>query len=61
MAKCNYYRESPIEQYTPECTGEGEAVHPDDINGDYCQFCGKKIKFKEYTEVPKHLTADYIA
>ena len=52
MKKCKYYRESPIEQYTPECTGKDDAVHPQDIEGDYCQHCGRKIKFKEFTALP---------
>lgn len=47
--KCKYYRESPIEQYTPECTGFYTSVHPDDIEGDFCPYCGRKIKLKEYT------------
>ena len=53
--KCKYYREDEITQYTPECTGNTTGVHPQDIKGDYCQYCGKKIKFKEWTTVPKHI------
>lgn len=53
--KCKYYREDEIEQYTPECAGDSTGVHPSDIEGDYCQFCGRKIKFKEFTTVPEHL------
>jgi len=50
--KCKYYRESKIEQFTPSCSRvEGGcavlAVHPEDIDGDFCQYCGGKIKFKE--------------
>jgi hypothetical protein len=55
MQKCKYYSESAIEMYTPECTGDDWAVHPTDIDGDYCQFCGKKIKFKDNTKVPDEL------
>ena len=53
--KCKYYRESPNEQYTPTCTGTSWSVHPEDIEGDFCQFCGGKIKLKEYTPIPYHL------
>lgn len=52
MSTCKYYRESEIYQYTPECTGQGRSVHPSDIEGNYCQFCGDKIDYKEDTEVP---------
>jgi hypothetical protein len=58
MIKCKYYRASEIEMYTPECSDffeDGFAfyhVHPSDIEGKYCQFCGGKIKFKEFTEHP---------
>jgi len=55
MSKCKYYRESEIEQYTPECTGVEYSIHPADIFGDYCQLCGKKIKFKELTKIPDYL------
>ena len=53
--KCKYYRESDIEQYTPTCTGVGWSMHPEDIHGEYCTFCGKKIKFKDDTPVPQEL------
>lgn len=57
MPKCKYYRESQIEAYIPECCVEdGVAfndVHPDDIEGSYCQFCGGHIKLKEYKRHPK--------
>ena len=53
--KCKYYRESDMEQYTPTCTGDGWSMHPADIYGDYCQFCGNKIKYKEHTPVPYKL------
>lgn len=58
--KCKYYRESIIETYVPECTGVANDVHPQDIDGENCQHCGKKIKFKEYTSVPPHLTWEYL-
>lgn len=51
--KCRYFRESEIEQYTPECTGTSNSVHPEDILGDYCQFCGKKIKLREGVPPPE--------
>lgn len=52
MAKCKYYRESDIEQYTPSCCIDSDneptdSMHPEDIHGAYCPFCGRKIKFKE--------------
>ncbi len=51
--KCKYYRESPIEQWTPSCTGPNDAVHSYDVEkGDYCQMCGGKVKFKDYTRMP---------
>ncbi len=50
--ECKYYRESPILQYTTSCEGEDSSVHEDDIEGDFCQFCGRKIKYMEYTEYP---------
>lgn len=59
--KCKYYRESEIEMYTPECTGQYDAVHPHDVEkGDYCQSCGKKIKLKEFTSVPVHLAFEWL-
>ena len=42
MAKCKYYRESPIEQYTLECMGESEAVHPDDITEITASFAVRR-------------------
>ena len=53
--KCKYYRESEIEQYTTECCGNSNSVHEYDIEGKYCQFCSRKIKFKEFTKIPQHL------
>ena len=55
---CNYYQESPIVTYTPECCVDSDGfafndMHPADIIGDYCPFCGGKIVFKEYTKHPK--------
>jgi hypothetical protein len=52
VSKCKYYRESVFLQFTPECasfeSGYADlAVHDENIEGDFCQFCGKKIKFKE--------------
>ena len=42
--------ESKLETYTPECCIEdGDSandIHPQDIEGDFCQFCGGKIKKK---------------
>jgi len=57
--KCKYYRESPIETYTPECVGDSQSVHPDDTDTPRCQFCGRKIKLKEYTSVPDSLLEDF--
>lgn len=51
--ECNYYRTSPITQYQTECCGKLSAVHPSDILGEYCQYCGRKIKFNEYTKFPE--------
>lgn len=51
MKKCKYYRESPIKAYQPKCTKGNPDVHPDDVD-KYCPFCGRKIKFKEFTTVP---------
>jgi DNA-directed RNA polymerase subunit RPC12/RpoP len=60
MPNCNYYRESDTEMYTPECEGVRESVHEDDIEGGYCQFCGSRIVFKEYTPVPARLDWGYL-
>lgn len=53
---CKHYRDSPIVQYTPDCAVEFgrrlHSVHPDDIHGDYCQYCGREIEIKEYTTHP---------
>lgn len=57
--KCKYYRRSENFTYIPECTGDSNDVHPESLDGDFCEFCGRKIKFKENTEVPTHLTEDY--
>ena len=57
---CKYYREDEITQYTPECTGEDWSVHPEDCDDwEYCPFCGKRIVYKEFTEIPPHLRHDY--
>lgn len=51
MAKCKYYAKQPkIEQWSVGCTDE--YVHPEDIQGDYCQFCGNNIKFKHGEDKP---------
>lgn len=55
MSKCKYYREYEGDSYTPSCTGDTNSMHPEDILGEYCQFCGDKIKFKEFTKVPWEL------
>lgn len=56
MSKCKYYRESKNETYQPECCEEDGGVHTDvhpaDIEGEYCQMCGRKIKFKEFQKAP---------
>lgn len=52
---CKYYRECHITTYTPECTGTDNHMHPDDILGDFCPFCGRKIQLKEFTEIPFNL------
>lgn len=53
--KCKYYRESPVFTYVPSCCVEdGVAindVHSMDV-GKFCQFCGKKVKLKEYKAHP---------
>ena len=41
---CTYSRDSDIYTYTPSCTGDDNDVHEQDIAGDFCQFCGKKIR-----------------
>jgi len=51
--KCKYYREDERTQYVTTCGRE--AVHEADIEGEYCQFCGNKIKFKEFTKIPEYL------
>jgi len=53
MSKCKYYRENTNLQYTPECSDR--SIHPQDIRGDYCQYCGREIKIKEFTELPQHI------
>lgn len=55
--KCNYYRESEIFKYTPDCCVEFDSsfgkklpinsVHETDIEGKFCQFCGREIELKE--------------
>lgn len=56
MSHCTYYRESEMSTYIPECCVEDgfafNDVHPMDIEGKYCQHCGGKIKYKEYTRHP---------
>lgn len=52
MSKCKYYRESEIETYSPECCKGDFDIHPIDIEGDFCQMCGRKIKFKEFKAPP---------
>ncbi|GAG04407.1 unnamed protein product [marine sediment metagenome] len=42
--KCKYRRPAENVQYTPDCTGNTHSVHPQNIIGRHCQFCGKKIK-----------------
>lgn len=60
MRSCKYYRESVIEMYVPECEGVRESVHEADIEGDYCQFCGARIIFKENTPAPARLDWAYV-
>lgn len=57
MTTCKYYQESPICTYSPECCIEKDGfvsndIHPEDIEGDYCQFCGNKIQILENTPLP---------
>lgn len=48
--KCIYHRDSPIEQYTPECCVDGDGEPTDSVHSHdaadwyYCPYCGRKIK-----------------
>lgn len=53
--KCKYYREQANENYVPSCTGDYNHIHRFAIEGTHCKFCGRKIKYKEFAEVPEKL------
>jgi hypothetical protein len=52
--KCRYYAENQLVTYTPACTGDSNDVHPESIEGDFCQFCGRKIKFMDGVTPPQY-------
>lgn len=52
--KCKYYRDHGTDQYTPDCFADGDSVHPYDIEGSHCEYCGLKIKYKEGISPPTH-------
>lgn len=46
---CKYYAEDNITLFEPKCREIWASIHPDDVEGEFCQFCGKKIKWLEHT------------
>ena len=53
MSECIYFRPDTNCTWTPTCCVDSDGfaendMHPQEIEGDFCQFCGGEIKFEEY-------------